>query len=206
MSVTKLKLPASITTPLTDYADKILDTPGKYVQNSVYSTGEFTDTNIDKNDPTLPGVSDEFILAHALDSVYWNDRTLHKGIFVNTQMVSYPPMDISMKLIAWLSKELKSTFVEPRGNFLYNTGSFMGWHTNSDIPGTRVYVAYSQQDNGSYFKYVDRSGDTPKIITDWDTKGWNVRVFNPYGVPTNYLWHCVDAPNAPRISFGYKFK
>lgn len=207
--ITKLILPSDsdIYTRLTDYTNKVLETPNRYINDHFVDYCNSSDNRLKVDDPKLPGISDEFILNHDLDTVRWRDLLLTTCIFVDLYHISYPPFQTTLDFAQWIANETSTTFVEPRGHFLYPKGGYMGWHTNSDMPGIRVYATYTQTPNASYFKYVDRwSSDTPQIVTDWDEPGWTIRMFDPYGVSHKYLWHCVNAIDAPRISFGFKFK
>jgi hypothetical protein len=204
--IIRLSIPSHISNSLVEYADKVIALPQKYTNNINNGMPDFL-MDYDINDPNLPGINDEFIINHQLDTNVWGDKLLHKGILTNVLEISYPPMKTILPLINWLSETTSSKFIEPRGNFLYPQGGYMGWHTNSDAPGTRVYVAYSPKEHSSYFKYVIRSEDQPpQIITDWDDVGWTVRIFKPSDNPLHYLWHCIGAIDAPRISFGFMFE
>lgn len=200
-NITKLILPPEILDPMTEYAESILARPGRYITADVVP--ELDD--FDVNDPRVPGISDDFILNRDLNTTVWGDKTLHMGLYSKLSHISYPPIELSKKVMSSLEEATGLTMQLPRGNFLYPKGGYMGWHTNSDVPGLRVYMVYSPMENNSYFKYVDRTDlDNPKIVTDWDDKGWTVRAFYPSGLPINYLWHCIYSNEAaPRISFGY---
>jgi hypothetical protein len=86
------------------------------------------------------------------------------------------------------------------GHFWYPEQSFMGWHTNSQSPGWRIYINYAEQENQSFFRFQDHSSG--EIRTLWDHE-WNLRVFRiTQGQP---LWHCVYS-NTNRFSLGYMLK
>lgn len=82
------------------------------------------------------------------------------------------------------------------GAYMYPPGAYCGWHTNSDLPGMRIYFIWVKEDKKSFFRYVDADD---KVMTVWDKKGWNVRSFNINHTP---LWHCVYSDTI-RISFGF---
>lgn len=84
------------------------------------------------------------------------------------------------------------------GCFIYNRMSSMGWHTNSDSVGERMYITFTMGD--SVFRYKDP--DTGEIVDDYDEKGgWTIRQFTiPKGKP---LWHTIWSEK-PRFSFGFK--
>lgn len=86
------------------------------------------------------------------------------------------------------------------GSFWYPEKGYMGWHTNENHTGFRVYCAYSFKERSSFFKY--RNPDTGEIVTCWDDVGWNVRVFKVGRTPKDRLWHCVYS-NTDRISIGF---
>jgi hypothetical protein len=84
------------------------------------------------------------------------------------------------------------------GHFWYPRGSFMGWHTNSRVPGWRMYLTYAEEPGRSYFRYRDPS--TGKIVTSLDT-GWDLRMFEVE--PARAFWHSVYS-GTNRFSFGYR--
>ena len=75
----------------------------------------------------------------------------------------------------------------------------MGWHTNSNTPGRRVYISYSSEANVNSFNYVKNG----KIIKDYDDAGWTAREFIVSDAPDKLFWHAVDAQIA-RISMGFR--
>lgn len=80
---------------------------------------------------------------------------------------------------------------------VYAPMSGMYWHTNSDLPGTRLYYTFSL--DKSVFKYVDP--DTGEIHEDWDTVGgWTARTFDVS--KERPFWHCVWSAGR-RFSFGF---
>lgn len=200
----KIMLPKWLEEELTIYAEKVLSNPDFYINTA--NEKRLRHCTYDQYDSSFPGVSDEFILNHDLNNIQWGGYTLDINACSNVKSISYPPMDISMKLINFISEETGYTFIQPSGNFLYPVGGYMGWHTNSNAVAYRVYAAYVTESDGSYFKYIDTTESNPEIITDWDKKGWNIRIFNIPSPSIGYLWHCVESPKTPRISFGYRFK
>lgn len=94
----------------------------------------------------------------------------------------------------WPDKKL----VNLSGRFHYTEKGFMGWHTNSNQPGWRLYATFCKEDEKSFFRYRQDG----KIHTEWEKKGWNFRGFevkknDPY-------WHCVYS-DTDRYSFGFRF-
>ena len=85
------------------------------------------------------------------------------------------------------------------GRFWYPEGGYMGWHTNSDAPGKRVYLNYSYEDRKSFFRYLDEDG---QVQTSWDQRGFTMREFD-IGDTHDRLWHSVYS-NTDRLSFGFK--
>lgn len=207
MDLIKLDFSESELLDITQYAKDVIQTPQRYITGPVFSDFESKMLEpLDVNDPTLPVFGDEFIFSHDLNSKHWNDHSLDHGLFNNLDTISYPPMKTLIPLFRQIEDNLNKKFIKPRGTLLYPKGGYLSWHTNSYTPGTRVYATYSPQENSSYFKYVDRwTSDTPTIITDWDSKGWTIRAFTPSNLPSELMWHCVHAPHAPRISFGFMF-
>jgi hypothetical protein len=108
---------------------------------------------------------------------------------------------------ARLSARLKDIFacddkltIVPSGHFWYPAGAYMSWHTNSRVPGWRIYINYAEESGKSFFRYKHHL--TGEIVTLWDEQ-WNMRVFRVTG--TDPLWHCVYS-NTNRFSLGYMVK
>lgn len=83
------------------------------------------------------------------------------------------------------------------GRIWYPENGYMGWHTNNDNKGHKLYCAFAREDKKSFFRY--RHPETGEIITSWDNQGWNFRIFK---VQENLLWHCVYS-ETDRFSIGY---
>ena len=87
--------------------------------------------------------------------------------------------------------------ISTSGHFWYPAGSYMGWHTNSRVPGWRVYINYAEEPGKSFFRY--RDPQTKEIVTLND-KVWNLRIFR---ITTEQpVWHTVYS-DTNRFSFGY---
>ena len=108
--------------------------------------------------------------------------------------------DLTLKLATTLD-----SLLEPRrkmrlfqsGRNWYPRNGYMGWHTNANVQGFRLYCTHAPASRQSYFRYFDPT--TQKIETSWDTAGWNFKCFRTDLEP---LWHCVYS-ETDRISFGY---
>jgi len=85
------------------------------------------------------------------------------------------------------------------GYYLYENQDSMAWHTNSDADGLRLYITYADQNNKSFFRYLNKHD---KIITSYDFKGWQYRLFTvPEKKP--HFWHCVYS-ECNRYSIGFR--
>ncbi|WP_419910728.1 hypothetical protein [Hoeflea sp.] len=82
------------------------------------------------------------------------------------------------------------------GHFWYPPGSFMSWHTNSKLPGWRVYINYAETEGDSFFRYQSETGE----IVTLEDRQWNLRVF-PVRQDRPF-WHCVYS-QTHRFSLGY---
>ena len=86
------------------------------------------------------------------------------------------------------------------GRHWYPSNGFMGWHTNANVPGFRLYCSYASEAEQSFFRYLDPlSGG---IVTDLDRAGWTFRCFRTDLQP---FWHSVLS-RVDRISFGFGIK
>ena len=82
---------------------------------------------------------------------------------------------------------------------LYRPQSVMGWHTNSDMIGQRIYYTYTE--GPAAFMYLNKEGER---IIDYDNIGWTCRSFDIKG-PENPLWHTIWTEKQ-RYSFGFWIK
>lgn len=92
----------------------------------------------------------------------------------------------------------QSIWAERIGHFWYPPTSYMGWHTNSNAPGWRMYVTYCDEAGKSYFRYRDPR--THEIVTSHD-RTWTVRLFKVSA--DDLMWHSIYS-DTNRYSFGYR--
>jgi hypothetical protein len=83
------------------------------------------------------------------------------------------------------------------GCLLYPPAGWMGWHTNSDRVGWRLYVNYTTTGGCSFFRWSQKG----EIRTDYDSAGFNFRIFR-IGSQSELLWHCIYADDW-RFSLGF---
>lgn len=101
------------------------------------------------------------------------------------------------KLVKSIFPGISGLVVGSSGHFWYPPGSYMSWHTNSGVPGWRVYINHAEEEGKSFFRYRDPS--TTKIVTLMDRE-WNIRIFRI--TSASPLWHAVYS-NTNRFSLGY---
>lgn len=101
------------------------------------------------------------------------------------------------RLVKALFRDNYRLAVTSSGHLWYPPGAYMGWHTNSRVPGWRIYVNYAEQEGKSFFRY--RDPDTKNIITLND-RHWNIRIFKISR--DRPLWHSVYS-ETNRFSMGY---
>lgn len=82
-------------------------------------------------------------------------------------------------------------------SILYPENGYMGWHTNSNAKGDRIYIIYNY--GMSVFAYVDP--DTKETVFEIEPVGeWFARRFT---IPKDkLLWHAVGSSSG-RISYGF---
>ena len=96
-----------------------------------------------------------------------------------------------------LSKKYKPITI--RGSFYYPPTGYMGWHTNCNVPGQRIYITWASENKKSFFRYYD--SEKNEIVTDYDNKGITIRQFTiPESAP--HFWHCIGS-KCDRFSFGF---
>ncbi len=117
-----------------------------------------------------------------------SNRNHHTGYFAR---------DVITCIIDKLKKYYKKP-IQHRGTYSYHPGSRCGWHTNSNSPGKRIYFTWTEEDNKSFFKYLDN--ETDQIITKYDKKGWHI---NEFIIPKEgVFWHYVGSETC-RKSIGF---
>ena len=87
------------------------------------------------------------------------------------------------------------------GMFWYPPKSYCGWHTNNNREGRRVYFAWAEESDKSFFRYYDQDKD--QIVTAWDKEGLNIHQFTVN--KEKPCWHCVGS-YTHRISFGFMLR
>lgn len=203
--IKNIYLPEDISLKLIDYCERIVENSTSYITSHIHRTNTYKLAD-DIYSNVEPIISDGFIASHNLSTTAFNGSNLQTCLYANLEVIAFPPCELSIQIIKFLENTINRKIVKPSGAFLYPKNGYMGWHTNSNSPGIRVYITYSPKDRTSYFKYVDTSNNNTKVITDWDKTGITVRVFEVSDDPSKYLWHCVRSTTSPRISFGYKFE
>jgi hypothetical protein len=83
------------------------------------------------------------------------------------------------------------------GRTWYPENGYMGWHTNSNNKGFRLYCSFAREPGKSFFRF--RHPITKEIVTSWDKDGWNFRIFR---IGDELLWHSVYS-ETDRFSIGY---
>jgi hypothetical protein len=92
-----------------------------------------------------------------------------------------------------------SKLISLSGKFHYPPKGYMGWHTNSNMEGWRVYATYCEEGDKSFFRYFDKN----KMLTEYEKQGWNFRAFQVK--KSKLYWHCVYS-DTNRYSFGFRFQ
>lgn len=83
---------------------------------------------------------------------------------------------------------------------VYPPNGIMDWHTNSNMPGQKLYYNFNL--GRGYFYFKDTV--TGEIVDDHDNIGWTARRFDIPDRPP-FLWHAVTTFSL-RFSFGFWFK
>lgn len=131
-------------------------------------------------------------------SMAYLNKINSEDIFVgtNTNLKEFPVSN-NMSLIRFLLDIYPGHSIVPTGHFLYPVTGYMSWHTNSNLPGKRVYVNYVDVVGCSGFKYVKNG----TLFDSVDTEHVTIREFVPD--EKDPLWHAVYS-NCNRYSFGFR--
>ena len=115
---------------------------------------------------------------------------------INTNLKEFP-VSKNTSLIRFLLDIYPGHSIVPTGHFLYPVTGYMSWHTNSNLPGKRVYINYVDVVGRSGFKYVKNN----TLFDSVDTESVTIREFVPS--EKDPLWHAVYS-NCNRYSFGFR--
>lgn len=101
-------------------------------------------------------------------------------------------IDIDRTTKTSIFSQLSLTDIKLTNIIAYPPNGGMGWHTNGNDIGNRLYISWSSNGDSGMCWYKQN-----KIVIDQDQKGWNIRHFS---VP---VWHKVWS-KCYRLSFGFK--
>jgi len=132
------------------------------------------------------------------DAIVFSARNIADSLRSATVEALREKVDKKMyRLMKSIFPGTRGLVVGSSGHFWYPSGSYMGWHTNSGVPGWRIYINYAEEEGKSFFRYRDTR--TSEIVTLTD-KEWNMRIFRIGS--ENPLWHAVYS-GTNRFSLGY---
>ncbi len=133
------------------------------------------------------------------DYLIFNDVRLAGA--VDSEAVREARREVDRRIAAAMRQLFRgATSICLSGHFLYPAGSYIGWHTNSLVPGWRLYINVAEEPGKSYFRFRDpHSGE---IVTSVD-EGLNFRMFRFTEAGEPDLWHTVFTGTL-RYSFGYR--
>jgi len=181
-----------------EYRDKVENYFWAYVAHSQMS-------DLDPFDPLIPGVSEEFIMNRSITDIEFDGYPLQTNYCSKLHVLCKPGKSVVDSLAKWIEDTYPDLYLHHiSGHFYYpKENGFMGWHTNSDQPGYRIYLSHCKEGGKSFFRYLD--SETHEVVTTWDDSGWNARIFKTPGNPENYYWHCVYS-ETDRLSIGMELK
>lgn len=119
-------------------------------------------------------------------------------------LIKYECKDNKNQMVSFIQNEILSFFKNnylaiTSGKIWYPRNGYMGWHTNSNAEGLRLYCSYAHESDKSFFRFFNSK--SKEVITSMDKKGWTFRLFK---VDKNEpLWHSVYS-ETHRISLGFR--
>jgi len=170
--------------------------------DAIVSTINYDTKNVMK-ELFRPEITKEYALSRvsqkALDEIKKEDRSV-ATLDCNLYKFDNINIDFLHKIISryLAGRNIKGMGVS--GRIWYPENGFMGWHTNSNSHGLRMYCTFAREDNKSFFRYCDP--ETNEVVTSWDKQGWNFRIFK---ISEKHLWHSVYS-ETDRFSIGYTLK
>jgi hypothetical protein len=132
------------------------------------------------------------------DCVVFNTGGLGRSLLVDEVFALRRSIDERIaELVEGLFAETEKPALRVSGHFMYPPGGHMGWHTNTRVPGWRLYINHVEEEGRSFLRYRDpRSGE---IVTSLD-RAFSCRLFRID--PAQPLWHAVHSETF-RYSLGY---
>ncbi len=112
-------------------------------------------------------------------------------------MINFNNLGVSQRMNHLIQELFPENKVVSTGYFHYPPTGYMGWHTNSNAPCSRLYLTWADEGGKSFFRYL-KDG---KEVTDYDEAGLTARLFEVTGEEPLF-WHCVGS-ETDRLSFGY---
>lgn len=177
-------------------AQGFLNNHYKANKNALQATSEDALQQILHGRKNIHGISKQPEISNV---IAFGTRTLDDA--VNSDDITH----MREKVDALVEEKLRRTFLiqsswgsRCSGHFWYPPGGYMGWHTNSESPGWRLYISHSDEPENSFFRY--RQPESGQIITSMDSE-WDVRMF--FVSNDKPLWHTVYS-NTNRFSLGYR--
>ena len=167
--------------------------------NKVISTIDYNPKNV-QTKMHREGMTKEYAMSRvskfALDDVIANNRDV-ATYDCNVYKFNNICFDFLTEKIMSFVKDRGIQKVAISGRIWYPVYGYMGWHTNSNNKGYRLYCTFAREGGKSFFRY--RDPDSKEIITSMDNEGWNFRIFR---ISDNHLWHSVFS-ETDRFSIGY---
>ncbi len=177
-----VKIHSVIPGELEEGLEKILESVPEMKQSSIYQYHLYK--------KKITSAEDPFVDMDCLDV----SQDIPIGLQENLN--TFEPVEAEKLLIEGLAKLYPKHDIRISGRNIYPPGGHLGWHTNSNHPGKRIYITHVEESDKSFFRYIQDGRE----ITSYDKKGWNMREFE---VDDNPLWHCVYT-DIERLSIGFR--
>lgn len=101
------------------------------------------------------------------------------------------------RLQEWVEQQYPDYIFNISNTIIYPPGGYIGWHTNANQVGLRLYLHWVENVGQSSFKYWDGS----QVVDDTENEKCFMRIFRITDA-ANPFWHCVDS-NTWRVSIGF---
>jgi hypothetical protein len=107
---------------------------------------------------------------------------------------------ITNKFMHILQKVYPDYNIHDSGYYYYPPTGYMGWHTNSNRPGKRLYITWSDGDSSFRFLQDNEVQEDPDNVNSPTIREFDIPE------PPDKFWHCVRSENANRLSFGFRLE
>jgi hypothetical protein len=190
---------------------RLLDRAHACIEAQKTAAAQYRETTFEPDrtggEPVSPGALESLVASRGNLQGMSEDQSSSNAVTFNLRNIEGSVMSEEVGTLrravdVELRRKLREVFrqrlvPQDSGLFWYPRGGYMGWHTNSSLPGWRLYITFTEETDRSFFRYRDPA--TGEIVTSVEA-GWGFRMFEVSD--DDLFWHAVYS-ETDRFSIGY---